>query len=60
MADALLQDPSRQSALEAGLLAPVRRQLERSQADRHARARSTRVEFFTVAREADGSQELGE
>lgn len=54
LADALLQDPARQAALELQLLAPLRRQLGRSTARRHARAQTTRVEFFTVARESVG------
>ena len=55
-ADALLQDPSRRHALEVKLLAPVRRHLARSRAQRQARAQSTRVEFFTLAREAGSGE----
>jgi alpha-D-ribose 1-methylphosphonate 5-triphosphate synthase subunit PhnG len=52
VADALLQDPSRRHQLEIDLLAPVRRHLAVSRAQREARAQTTKVEFFTVAREA--------
>ena len=54
-ADALLQDPARHGALEDALLQPVRQHLALQQAQRAARAQSTRVDFFTVAREAAGS-----
>lgn len=53
LADALLQDPLWQPVLEQSLLAPVRRHLALSQARRTRRAQSTRVNFFTVARESD-------
>jgi alpha-D-ribose 1-methylphosphonate 5-triphosphate synthase subunit PhnG len=56
VADALLQDPSRRYQLEINLLAPVRRHLAASRAQRETRAQTTKVEFFTVAREA-GSDE---
>lgn len=52
LADALLQEPAQRADLEAALLAPVREHLARRQAQRHACAQSTRVDFFTVAREA--------
>ena len=52
MADALLQDPARQAELARSLLQPVREHLAQAQAQRRARAQSTRVEFFTVARES--------
>lgn len=58
-ADALLQDPTQREALEAGLLTPVRAHLAQQSAQRHARAQSSKVEFFTVAREA-GSPESSE
>ena len=51
-ADALLQDPARQAELARSLLQPVREHLAQAQAQRRARAQSTRVEFFTVARES--------
>lgn len=63
VADALLQDPAQQEALDAQLLAPVRKHLARERAERHARAQGSKVEFFTVAREAggiDGSEEDSE
>ncbi len=56
VADALLQDPTRQQALEVSLLAPVRRHLARSRAQRQTRAQSTKVEFFTLAREANSGE----
>ena len=56
-ADALLQDPGHQAALDAQLLAPVRRHLAQQRAERHARAQSSKVEFFTVARESGGTEE---
>jgi alpha-D-ribose 1-methylphosphonate 5-triphosphate synthase subunit PhnG len=59
VADALLQDPVLHEALEASLLQPVRKHLAREQAARAARARSTRVDFFTVAREA-GTPDTGD
>jgi alpha-D-ribose 1-methylphosphonate 5-triphosphate synthase subunit PhnG len=52
LADALLQDPAQQSALDAELLTPLRRHLADQQARRRARAASTKVDFFTVARES--------
>jgi alpha-D-ribose 1-methylphosphonate 5-triphosphate synthase subunit PhnG len=59
IADALLQEPARQDLLEQAVLEPVRQHLARRQARRAARAQSTQVDFFTVAREAgapdDGS-----
>ena len=58
-ADALMQYPAMRQALDARLLAPVRRHLEKLRAQRRSRAASTRVEFFTVARESgadDGAQ----
>ena len=55
VADALLQDPAQQAALDARLLAPVRAHLSALRAQRHARAQGSKVEFFTVAREAGGA-----
>jgi alpha-D-ribose 1-methylphosphonate 5-triphosphate synthase subunit PhnG len=52
LADALLQDPARQTVLDAQLLEPIRTHLRGAQATRHARAASTKVDFFTVARES--------
>lgn len=57
LADALLQDPSQQPALDAKLLAPVRQHLARLRAQRAERARSTKVDFFTVARESGASSD---
>lgn len=59
MADALLQDPVHHQSLLSGLLVSVRQQLQQTSADRYSRAQSTKVEFFTVAREARsaGSEE---
>lgn len=52
LADALLQDPARQPLLDAQLLEPIRAHLRTTQAERQARAASTKVDFFTVARES--------
>ena len=52
VADALLQDPAQQAALNTQLLVQVRRHLALQRARRHARAQSSKVDFFTVAREA--------
>lgn len=52
VADALLQDGTQHVLLEATLLHPIRQHLARQREQRHARAQSTKVEFFTVAREA--------
>jgi alpha-D-ribose 1-methylphosphonate 5-triphosphate synthase subunit PhnG len=52
LADALLQDPLHQPALDTQLLDPIRRHLAQVQAGCQARAASTRVDFFTVARES--------
>lgn len=53
VADALLQDPSQLAALQANLLNPLREHLQQQQTERHARAQTTKVDFLTVAREAD-------
>ena len=52
LADALLQDPVQQPVLDAQLLEPIRNHLRNTQAERQARAASTKVDFFTVARES--------
>ena len=57
VADALLQDPARHDALDAALLQPVRQHLAQQQARQAARAQSTKVDFFSVAREAAASDE---
>lgn len=54
VADALLQDPAQQPALDSRLLQPARTHIALQRAQRHARAQSSKVEFFTVAREAGG------
>jgi alpha-D-ribose 1-methylphosphonate 5-triphosphate synthase subunit PhnG len=56
-ADALLQDPARRPALDARLLAPVRRHLEKLRAQRRARAtvkNSTRVDAARESGADDG------
>lgn len=57
VADALLQDPAQQAALNTQLLVPVQRHLAEQRAHRHARAQSSKVEFFTVARESGSADE---
>lgn len=59
-ADALLQDPAHHDALNDQLLQPVRRHLALHSAQRHAKAQSTKVEFFTVARESGGEDDEGD
>ncbi len=54
LADAFLQDTRHQDRLQRELLDPARRHLAERAAQRQARAQSTRVEFFTVARESSG------
>jgi alpha-D-ribose 1-methylphosphonate 5-triphosphate synthase subunit PhnG len=57
VADALLQDPSQQATLDAQLLQPVREHLAQQQEQRQQRAQSTKVEFFTVARESGAAED---
>lgn len=57
LADALLQDPAQQPVLDAQLLEPIRAYLRHTQAERQARAASTKVDFFTVARESSSDNE---
>lgn len=52
VADALLQDGAQHALLETTLLSPIRQHLALQRKQRHARAQTTKVEFFTVAREA--------
>lgn len=52
VADALLQDAAQHALLETALLSPIRQHLALQREQRQARAQSTKVEFFTVAREA--------
>lgn len=59
LADALLQEPAHHEALAVELLAPVREHLSQQQSEQQARTQSTKVDFFTVAREvgdADGEE----
>ncbi len=60
MADALLQDPAQYLALDDALLQPVRQLLQQQQTHRSAQAQSTKVDFFTVARESSASSEESE
>jgi alpha-D-ribose 1-methylphosphonate 5-triphosphate synthase subunit PhnG len=60
VADALLQDPANQDLLEQTLLTPVRLHLAQQRSQREQAAQSTKVEFFTVAREAGSPEEDGE
>lgn len=60
LADALLQDPARQAALDTSLLDPIRRHLAQQQAEHQARTASTRVDFFTVARESGSNDDSDE
>ncbi|MFC3682196.1 phosphonate C-P lyase system protein PhnG [Hydrogenophaga luteola] len=57
MADALLQDPAQHGRIDDTVLQPVRQHLARQQAQRAARAQSTQVNFFTVARESGAADE---
>jgi alpha-D-ribose 1-methylphosphonate 5-triphosphate synthase subunit PhnG len=57
VADALLQQPAQQAALELSLLEPIRVHLQHEAAQRHARTQTTKVEFFTVARESGSGEE---
>lgn len=52
VADALLQDPALHESLALSVLQPVRQHLALQQSLRVARAQSTKVDFFTVARES--------
>ncbi len=57
LADALLQDQAHQARLEQELLTPVQQHLDQLKAQRQARTQSTKVDFFTVAREAGNGNE---
>lgn len=57
MADALLQDPAQHERIDDTVLQPVRQHLALQQARRAARAQSTQVNFFTVARESGTADE---
>ena len=52
LADALLQEPALHAHWDAQLLRPLSEQLSAQAQTRKAQAQATRVEFFTVAREA--------
>lgn len=57
VADALLQDPSQHERLCAEVLQPAAAHLRALAAERTARAQSTKVDFFTLARESDNGAE---
>lgn len=57
VADALLQEPAQHTLLSGLLLDPVREHLALQTARRQMRAQATKVDFFTVAREAGGSDD---
>ena len=52
LADALLQEPATHDAVRVGVIEPARRDLEAVTERMRRRAQATRVEFFTVARQA--------
>ena len=52
LADALLLDDSEHAALEHSLLTPIRRLLAEQRQSRQERANTSKVDFFTVARES--------
>ena len=54
VADALLQDPAHREQLNQTLLKPIRQALAERNTQRAADVATTKVEFFTVAREAGG------
>jgi alpha-D-ribose 1-methylphosphonate 5-triphosphate synthase subunit PhnG len=56
----MLQDPSQQGLLEPILLAPIREYLAQQRLVREQRAQSTKVEFFTVARESGALDDDGD
>jgi len=62
LADAMLQDPNTSKAWAEALLAPIRNHIDQRRQQQHAAAQSTRVDFFTVAREtsANDNGEAGE
>ena len=57
IADALLQDATHHGDLEVRLLEPIRQSLMQKKSTRHARAQTTKVDFFTVAREASSGED---
>lgn len=62
VADALLQNPADQAGWVQRLLVPIRQHLAQQRAAQAAAVQSTKVEFFTVARESGvpGDEEDGE
>lgn len=48
--DAMLQDPARHDAIHAAVIAPLQAERARTEQSLHARAASTKVEFFTMVR----------
>ncbi len=60
VADALLLDDSHHAKLEQQLLVPVRRLLAEQKALRQERADTSKVDFFTVARESGVDADEGE
>jgi alpha-D-ribose 1-methylphosphonate 5-triphosphate synthase subunit PhnG len=60
LADALLQQPSHHHTLMRTLLIPVREHLAQLASQRQALTQSTKVDFFTVAREAGASDSMEE
>ena len=60
VADALLLDESVHRELERSLLAPVRELLAANKLARQARAKTSKVDFFTVARESNVDGDDGE
>lgn len=52
LADALLQSPVHEAQVRSRLLAPARERLQQSAVALRHKSQATRVEFFTVAREA--------
>jgi alpha-D-ribose 1-methylphosphonate 5-triphosphate synthase subunit PhnG len=57
VADAMLQDPAHHERLCAELLQPTALHLRALAAQRQARAQSTQVNFFTLARESDNGSD---
>lgn len=54
-ADALLQDVRHYGFLEIQLLEPIRKLLNHKESIRHTNTQTTKVDFFTVAREANST-----
>jgi len=60
LADAMLQQDAYRDPLERSLLEPLRTLAQQAKAQAHALAQSTKVDFFTVARESDAAAEDSE